>query len=146
MPLLEGQVRPQQPPALVVLVQRGDRHRGQQHELHEVRLETDQEVDVVLDVLRRVVLHAQDARGEDRDAAVPQVLDQLAGVDTVVLGEVALAAAAFDADPHQIHPEAHQVVDTEGGDRLGRREDVEAEEALVALHLRRAAPAPGHGP
>ena len=70
MNLLQRDVVIEQSQPLVPLVEGGHRQRGQQHELGEVRLELDQEIDIFLDVLGCVVLHAQDAGGQDPDPTV----------------------------------------------------------------------------
>lgn len=132
VPFLVREVFTQQPFLLVIEVERRLRERAEFHELREVGVHADREIDVFVDCLFVVVLEEKDVRAEHEYSVASQLLDQGADVDALrLLEEVFLR---LDADPDVVDAEAQHVVHAEGGDRLRGREDAEVERAVVADH------------
>ena len=136
VPFLERDVRIQQAARLVVFVERGHRHAGVEHELAEIGLEAHDVLDVVRDVVGRVMLQAHDGRAENGNPVVAQFADEPRGVDAGVFGVHVRGVGGLEPDPDEHDAQSRHVLDAKGGDRFRRGGNVEAEPALVLLHER----------
>src|SRR5512145_223142 len=128
----------------MLLVETRGRQRRQQHELDEVSLETNEEINLPLQVRRSVMFLAEDARSKDVHPMIAKATDQRFRIDAGVLLEVPLLVRRLDTDPNELDTQADELLHAQGRYRFGRREHLQIEEALLTVleleELHRARP------